>query len=82
MPGAPLLTARELGERLIREGGDRPVKLRIGYPFRNGVVDVDSIVATILVPDAVVVTLHSASGTEWGDLPEVCRVDVRMDDNA
>jgi len=65
-----LITAKELGQMLI-EYGDVPVKLRDGFLF-----------STILKKDAVSICLHSASGTAYGDIPAVARLDIVVHDNA
>lgn len=69
-----LITARELGERLM-QCGDVPVKLRTEV---NG----EYCCITLMRCDSVVIAIHSASGTEWGDLAEVVRLDVAIHDNA
>lgn len=75
-----LMTARELGELLI-SAGDVPVKLRL-FDQRNPGAGQDDLTVTMVERDGLVASLKSASGTEWGDIPQVLRLDIQVVDNA
>lgn len=69
-----LITARELGEMLIR-CGDLPVKLRTE---KGGEI----CCVTLVRRDAVALVQHFASDTDYGDIPKVARLDIAIRDNA